>query len=84
MRKNIDRTIDTLIKSDVSLDIAISPIVAPCKIEQHLESLGFERGNIDFNGQEWDYRIPFTKDNKKLMLSGSRFYGNQVLSNCIE
>jgi len=51
-------------------DTLISPDVAVA----YLKSLELDEGDMDTNGWQWDFWIPFYKDNKKYVLSGSGYY----------
>lgn len=58
-------TSDTLISPDVLVD--------------YLKHLGLEKGDIDSNGWQWDFWIPFNTTTKEYVLSGSGYY-NRGLS----
>ena len=51
-------------------DTLISPDVAVA----YLKSLGLEEGDMNTNGWQWDFWIPFNTTNKKYYLCGSGYY----------
>ena len=50
--------------------------ITPQMVEQHLKPLGWKRGDLDSNGWQYDWWLPFTKGKKSFTASGSGFYGD--------
>lgn len=50
--------------------------IPPELVEDYLVKLGWEKGEFDTNGWEYDWWLPFTKDGKSFTASGGGFYGN--------
>lgn len=49
--------------------------VAPSQIKDYMEAQGWECGDLDTNGWEYDWWLNFTKGGKKLTACGSGYYG---------
>lgn len=49
--------------------------VTPHAIRTHMEALGWDEGELDQNGWQYDWWLHFAKDGKKFTASGSGYYG---------
>jgi len=51
-------------------------LLSPDKADKILKDLGFEQGNFDSNGWDWDFWQDYEKDDVKYTLAGSGWYNN--------
>jgi hypothetical protein len=51
-----------------------STLVSPDEASKILEEHGFEKGDMDTNGWDWDFWQTYYKDNVEYCLSGSGWY----------
>lgn len=78
---NIKKRIETNMKAGIMAalngDIAEfeSSFIHPEMVCNYLESEGWEKGDLDINGWQYDWWIPFTKDGKIFTAGGSGYYG---------
>lgn len=49
--------------------------ITPSMVEKYLEPLGWEKGELETNGWQYDWWLPFTKDGKSFTASGSGYDG---------
>ena len=49
--------------------------ITPSMIKEYMESLGWESGEFETNGWQYDWWIQFTKNNASYTASGSGYYG---------
>ncbi len=52
------------------------PYCTPTLVDEHLKGLDFERQDIETNGWDHDFWIPYIKGEETFEFSGSWFYGN--------
>jgi len=49
--------------------------ITPHMVEEYLESEGWDRGELTNNGWQYDWWLPFTKNEKSFTAHGSGYYG---------
>jgi hypothetical protein len=49
--------------------------ITPSMVENYLEKRGWEKGQLETNGWQYDWWLPFTKDGKSYTAFGGGYYG---------
>ncbi len=55
-------------------EFTTSTLMSPHEASTILKEQGFEEGDIDTNGWDWDFWRTYTKDGNEYCLSGSGWY----------
>lgn len=64
------------VENEVELELCI-----PNDVENYLKTMGYEKGEMDTNGWDYDYQIPYNRGDQSFTFAGSGYYGNQAFSN---
>lgn len=49
--------------------------ITPSMVEEYLQPLKWKRGELDTNGWQYDWWLPFTKGKQSFTAHGSGYYG---------
>lgn len=74
LREEMRKGINSVIVGDVEEFDSPNPIY-PELVENYLKPIGWKRGDLDTNGWQYDWWLPFTKGGKSFTAHGSGYYG---------
>jgi hypothetical protein len=49
--------------------------ITACMVDEYMKSIGWERGDMETNGWQWDWWMPYTKDGKMYTANGCGWDG---------